>query len=398
VPGEGLDAGCYLQRPYPALRADLSRRGRQAVMQILSGRVFGPGLAPAGTVVEARLDPLQLSMQLTNEQRLSSPLSQLALRNAGFDGAQLEISWTQNGARYALLIDDAALIERLRTQAPAALQPALAALFAQRRKSRVRRGLGLSAVAIWIALPLFALLALFLAARPLAGWIAGFVPLQQEQQLGEMVFRSQAAQLEMIEGTAANAALEQIGARLTQGSRYTYRWHIARQPDLNAFAIPGGHVVVYGGLIEAAADASELAGVLAHEVEHVELRHSLKAMMQQAGLRLAIGAVIGDFGIASEAAGRLSGLQFSRVSEREADTQGLQRLIKAGIDPQGMLRLFAKLDTQQAKGVAPPAWLASHPATPQRIAELQKQIAQQDATLGQPLDIDWTAVQASLGE
>ncbi|WP_428312265.1 M48 family metallopeptidase [Hydrocarboniphaga sp.] len=348
-------------------------------------------------MVEAKLDPLQLSLLLPDGQRLSSPLAQLALRNAGFDGAQLEISWTQDGARYALLIDDSALIEKLRAQAPPALQPALTAVFAQRRRARLHRGLGLSAVAIWIGLPLIALLLLFLAARPLAGWIAGFVPLKQEQQLGEMVFRSQAAQLKMIEGTAANAALEQIGARLTQGSRYTYRWHIARNAQLNAFAIPGGHIVVYSGLIEAADDATELAGVLAHEVEHVELRHSLKAMMQQAGLRLAIAAVIGDFGIASEAAGRLSGLQFSRDSEREADTQGLQRLIASGIDPQGMLRLFAKLDTQ-TQGVAPPAWLNSHPATPQRITGLRQAIERSGARPAQPLSIAWTAVKQSLGE
>lgn len=363
----------------------------------LPGRLFGPGLAPAGTPVGATLDLLQLALPLPGGERLSPPLSQLALRNAGFDGAQLEISWAQGGARYALLIEDAALIERLRLQAPRALQPAIAAVFAQRRNAGLHRGLGLAAIAIWVGLPLFALLLLFLAARPLAGWIAGFVPLKQEQQLGEMVFRSQVAKLDLIEDTAANRAIEQIGERLTRGSRYSYRWHIARQPELNAFAVPGGHIVVYSGLIKAAADASELAGVLAHEVEHVELRHSLKAMMQQAGLRLAIGAVIGDFGFAGEAAGRLSGLQFSRASEREADVQGLKRLVGAGIDPQGMLRLFGKLDTQKA-GTAPPAWLASHPATPQRIAELQQQIRRLDVTPAPPLNLDWTAVQDSIGE
>ncbi|MDB5967626.1 MAG: hypothetical protein JWQ90_76 [Hydrocarboniphaga sp.] len=362
----------------------------------LPGRLFGPALAPAGTVVSATIDALQLVVPLPDGGQLSSPLSRLVLRNAGFDGAQLEMSWPQNVARYALLVDDAGVIERLRQQPPAALQPAITAVFAQRRKARVRRGLGLSAIAIWIGLPLFALLLLFLTARPLAGWLAGFVPLAQEQQLGEWVFKSQAAQLDLIENTAANAAIQQIGARLAPGSRYTYHWHVARQPELNAFAIPGGHIVVYSGLIQAAADADELAGVLAHEIEHVELRHSLKAMMRQAGLRLAIGIVVGDFGVAGEAAGRLSGLQFSCDSEREADVQGLARLDRAGIDPRGMLSLFAKLDAQ-APGTAPPAWLASHPTTPERIAELRKLIDRRSATQLQALDIDWGAVRASIG-
>jgi Zn-dependent protease with chaperone function len=361
----------------------------------LPGRLFGPGLAPAGVVVDARLDAVQLGVELPDGRRLSSPLSQLALRNAGFDGAQLEIAWAQNEARYALLIEEAAAISRLRTEAPNGLQPAINSVLSQRRRAGIRRRLGLSAVAIGLALPLLALLLLFLAARPLAGWVAGFIPLAQERQLGEMVFKAQTPKLDLIENTAANDAIQRIGERLAQGSRYRYRWYITRDASLNAFAIPGGIVVVHSGLIMAADSAEELAGVLAHEIEHVELRHSLKAMMQQAGLRLAIGAVVGDFGIAGDAAGRLSALQFSRDSEREADMRGLDRLIRAGIDPQGMLRLFGKLDAQ-ATGTAAPAWLASHPATPERIEQLRKRIDEIERPSLQPLDLDWPAVQASL--
>jgi len=363
----------------------------------LPGRLFGPGLAAAGVLVSARLDALQLSVALPDGQHLRAPLSQLGLRNAGFDGAQVEIGWVQGEQRHALLIEDAAAVARLLRDAPGGLLAAIAALQVQRRTRGVRRGLGLSAVALWLALPLLALLLLFLAARPLAGWIAGLIPTAQERQLGELVFKAQAVKLDLIQGTAANTALQRIGERLTPGSRYRYRWHIARDASVNAFAIPGGIVVVHSGLIAAAGDAGELAGVLAHEVEHVERRHSLKAMMQQAGLRLAIGAVFGDFGIVGDAAGRLSGLQFSRDSEREADRHAIDRLGAARIEPAGMLRLFAKLDASAA-GAAPPVWLASHPTTPERIERLRQRIAERGFAAHQPLDIDWPAVQSSIGE
>lgn len=364
----------------------------------LPGRLFGPELAPAGVTVRATLDAVQLSLSLNDGRRFAAPLTQLALRRAGFDGAQIELSWSAADARHALLVDDADAIRRLLAGAPEALQPQLTQLGAQRRRAGLRRGLGLSAIAIWLGLPLLALLALLLSARPLAGWVAGLVPLAQEQRLGDAVFQAQrAGGLQLIADGAAQRAVEAIGARLTAGSRYTYRWHVAREPSLNAFAIPGGIVVVHSGLIAAAGSAHELAGVLAHEVEHVERRHSLKALLQQAGLRLAIGAVLGDFGIAGDAAGRLSGLQFSRDNEREADALGLQRLYRCGIDPRGMLRLFAKLDAE-AGGRAPPAWLASHPPTPDRLQQLTRQIGERGPPALRPLDIDWAAVQASLGE
>ena len=366
----------------------------------IPGRLFGPEQPAAGSVVNAAVDIIGLRITTDDGRHLAPTNSQLQLRYAGFDGKHWQLSWSEGDKHWALLFNDETAIAALEREPPAGLRDAVASLVASKRRSTMRRGLGLSAIGLWFALPLLLLIALFFAARPLSGWLAGFVPLKQEVKLGDWFFDQQKTELRLIADTPANAALEAIGTRLSEGSAYPFRWYVVDDPTLNAFAVPGGIIVVHSGLILAADSADELAGVIAHEIEHVEQRHSLRAMLREAGLRLAIAAVIGDFGIAGNAAGQLTGLSFSRDSEREADELGLQRLAKSGIDPDGMLRLFAKLDAQsesESKGKAPPAWLSSHPTTPERIARLRERIGQLPSTPRRPLDIDWQAVQSSLG-
>ena len=89
-------------------------------------------------------------------------------------------------------------------------------------------------------------------------------------------------------------SVQQIGERLTRGSRYRYQWHVARDPSLNAFAIPGGHVYVNTGLIKNADNAAELAGVMAHEISHVLARHSTEQISRQYGLSVLAGVVLGQ--------------------------------------------------------------------------------------------------------
>lgn len=352
-------------------------------------RVFGAGLPAAGTPVEVEIDALQLS--ILDERPRRVPLSQLSLRAAGFNDRQWELSWNDAGGPRALMLEDPAAIAALRSSAPPPLAAAIAALDRQARRGRGLRALAISAVGLWLLLPLLALVALIAAAGPIGGWIAGHVPIEHERRLGDWAFEAMRRQLELVQGTTANDALETIGAKLTAGSAYDYRWYIARDASLNAFAVPGGIVVVYTGLIRAADSAEALAGVLAHEIEHVERRHSLKAMVHQAGLRVALAAVVGDVGIAGEAAGRLAGLRFSRDNEREADLLALRRLERAGIDSGGMLRIFEKLG---AGGAAAPAWLSTHPGSEERLARLRAHIGQ--ARAAPPLPIDWAQVQASL--
>jgi predicted Zn-dependent protease len=170
---------------------------------------------------------------------------------------------------------------------------------------------------------------------------------------------------------------------------------VAIDPRLNAFAVPGGHVVVYTGLLLAADSAEEVAGVLAHEVQHVEMRHALKNLLHNLGWRALLALALGDFsgGVWTGMAEHLGQLGYSRDLEHQADLGGLAALRRAGIAPEGIASFFAKLSRQGGGQID---LLSTHPASSARMQALQRAMAAQGAYTASPLPYDWRALQASL--
>jgi predicted Zn-dependent protease len=180
-----------------------------------------------------------------------------------------------------------------------------------------------------------------------------------------------------------------IGNRLAaRGSdvRQEFEFFMMRDPQINAFALPGGFIGVHTGLIMAAQSESEMAGVIAHEISHVTQRHIARMInnqqstqwMELAALAIAILAARSNSQV-GEAVGAIGSglavqqqLNFSRDFEREADRIGLQLLEKAGFDPQGMAAFFERLQraTRVYEGGAP-SYLRTHPVTFERIADMQ---------------------------
>jgi predicted Zn-dependent protease len=154
-------------------------------------------------------------------------------------------------------------------------------------------------------------------------------------------------------------------------------------------------VVVNTGLIQAADSAEEVAGVLAHEVQHVELRHTLKNIIHSLGLRAALSLALGDIGSTAlgDFAANLGELKFSRDLESEADSQGLAALKRAGIAPQGMVTFFDKLRKQE--GASPPALLSTHPASEERMQTLEAMLREQGSWPTTPLPYDWQVVKTA---
>jgi predicted Zn-dependent protease len=144
---------------------------------------------------------------------------------------------------------------------------------------------------------------------------------------------------------------------------------------VNAFALPGGVIVVNTGLIDLTSRPEELAGVLAHEVQHVELRHSVRGLVKSLGLRGLFAFATGDIGgtLLGEAAVGITDLKFSRDDESEADRMGLDSLIAADIDPSGMPAFFEKMGKHT--GDAPVAFVSSHPLSADREAALRARAA-----------------------
>ena len=166
--------------------------------------------------------------------------------------------------------------------------------------------------------------------------------------------------------------------------RYTIKV-IDDPKQINAFAVPGGFLYVYSGLLLIAEDEAELAGILAHEIGHIVGRHSANQLAAQFGLDLLVGITLGEDPYQlGEMAGQLSGARFSRDDENEADRFGVKYTIAADYDPRGLIDFFAKLKKMESSRSSDLEKLfASHPPTGERIQQIEKLIAKYGAAEGQ---------------
>jgi hypothetical protein len=171
----------------------------------------------------------------------------------------------------------------------------------------------------------------------------------------------------MVESGPAYDALQTIGRRLTRPGE-TLQFHLAERPDINAFAAPGGVVVVHTALMRQARSAEEVAGVLAHEIAHVELRHSLQQIVRSAGLQVIAAALFGDYTALGRWAAQLGALKFSRDAEREADQRALERLAEARIDPAACWPFPHPGPCRRRTGRSPPCCPPTRQCRTQRLA------------------------------
>jgi len=242
-----------------------------------------------------------------------------------------------------------------------------------------------------IGLPVLLLVLVVSQAGRLIDWAVDRIPVETEIRLGQEAAAQQRTRLALWDDHPAAATVRELGKRLTQGSKYPFEFHVVRDPAVNAFAMPGGFVVMNSGLIERADSAEEVAGVLAHEVQHVERRHGLRGLVHAAGLGVGLRLVLGEVGgsLAASWAEDLEGLRFSRTQESDADRAGVDALLRAGIDPRGMATFFRKLAKE---GGNVPALLSSHPASEDRFAAVDARIPKDRRF--DPVDVDWKALRA----
>jgi hypothetical protein len=219
---------------------------------------------------------------------------------------------------------------------------------------------------------------------------------EQDVQLGKEAAAQVERQMPVIRDGALQDYVEGIGRKLSsspKADKYPYTFKLVNDPSINAFALPGGPTYVHTGLIRAAENEAQLAGVMAHEIAHVALRHGTnqasKANLLQLPAMLA-GAVVGNGSILGQLAQVGVGLglnsvllKYSRDAERQADLLGAQMLAQAGYNPIEMARFFEKLAAQG--GSRGPAWFSSHPDPGDRMKLVQEEIRtlpQRDYSVG----------------
>ena len=207
----------------------------------------------------------------------------------------------------------------------------------------------------------------------------------EEVQLGKQFSREIEKEMKMYTDPIVTAYIDQLGQHLANHSQrrnITYHFKVVNTEVVNAFAVPGGYLYVNIGLIRAAENESELAGVIGHEIGHVVGKHGVKQMTRQLGLAAVAQLALGED--QSKLEQMVAGLatngvltKYSRDAEREADMYAVQEMYDAGIDPEGMATFFEKLrNLQKSKPSRLQQMFATHPLTTERITAVRSQIAQ----------------------
>ena len=323
------------------------------------------------------------------------PLAECQLELGGASG---RMWFCRNRARDLTLFSEAAGFEQaLRERRE--LAQAVSAISDARRKSRTRG----RAFVLGLLLAL-ALLGWggFLALRQAGRASVTMLPRSVDEQLGELAIEHMDLGGRVLDDPTLAAGVKEIVDRLARQVEpgFTFRVRVVDSSVVNAFALPGGFVVVYTGLIRAAREPAQLAGVLAHELAHVTERHGMQRIAQSLGVVAAVQLLFGDVsGLAAIAVqvlreGAIN--SYSREQEREADREGVRILRAAQIDPSALADFFALLAERQGSTPRAVAWLGTHPDLHERI-EAVRRAAQTQPTRTVPFALPWEEMQRRAG-
>jgi predicted Zn-dependent protease len=263
-------------------------------------------------------------------------------------------------------------IQALTVSAPGIIR----AMQAAYPRAKVRGQAQTTRFALWSLAALAVAAVVYAVGAPVAAnWAAERVPPSWEVALGRGIstdFAAPAKQCADSEVRAATGAVLKTLTSALQRSPYEFSVVIVRDTMVNAFAAPGGFVIVFSGLIAAAETPEQFAGVMAHEIQHITHRHTTRSILREAPLRIALASLFG--GTSAETATSLIGsigvLRYRRADESEADREGLRLLQNAGVDPHGMVEFMRLLERRGGLGASIPTYLSSHPATAERVASL----------------------------
>ncbi len=199
------------------------------------------------------------------------------------------------------------------------------------------------------------------------------LPPEMDAKLGDPMFEGMKADLTFDE--ARSATLQAFADKLVIAPTFKLRLHLVKDDQVNAFAMPGGHIVVYTGILDKMKEPGELVGLLSHEGTHVEKRHSTRGIARNLSGTLFLSLLFGDMGglasVLAQKGDELKGLSYSRDLETEADTIGMRRMHANSVDPQGMVKLLELLEREAEDMPEGASFLSSHPLTKDRLSTAQ---------------------------
>lgn len=241
----------------------------------------------------------------------------------------------------------------------------------------------------------------------LVNWVSLFqierVSNETEKKLGDLFWESIKKTENVIKDKDVVNSIDSIVNRICEGSeleRKSIQVHILKSADVNAFALPGGHLVVLSGLINDADSPEALAGVLAHEIAHIERKHVSKRLVKELGMTALAGMASGGAGgeVVRQAVKTLSSSAFDRKMEKEADLKSVDYMVNAEIDPIPFSELMDHFAEDQPELLSDLSWLSTHPDSKERALYIREYAEKKDYTVKTLLyPSTWEALQHKLG-
>lgn len=213
------------------------------------------------------------------------------------------------------------------------------------------------------------------------GWNL-FTP-EQDIQIGQRASARVGRQVLLLNDARVDNYLDALGKKLAgyaPGYKYPYQYRCVNDQNINAFALPGGFIYINRGVIEAADDEAQLAGVMAHETSHVALRHGTNEVSKAEAWRIplgllgaagGLGGLIGEVGAGFTLDSII--LKYSRDDETQADVMGTQILYDSGYDPRALTQFFEKIEAE-TKGKQPAQFFSDHPNPGNRIGRIDEEV------------------------
>ena len=369
-----------------------------------NGLCFGDEFPASGTPCLVHVEGQGLTIAFLSDREEGESrsefveFSELTISAGGLDHNQLVAAWASSAGQRTLYLKSPELIRAFRQVAPAHLSQPLEQAAEQvrqvRQRHRVVWGLvGGSVLAV--------MLSLWFGSDVLVELAVNRIPVEWEQKLGESAYREFLTGQDVMKDGLAVGAVKEMTQRLASHvphNPYRFDVTVVKSDVVNAFALPGGYVVVFTGLMKKADSPEEVAGVLAHELNHVLQRHGLERIIKQLGFVAVVSIVLGNppglGGVMKQLGIELMTLKFGRAQETEADTTGLDLLHRAKVNPEGMITFFQRLAEKDDGRVE---WLSTHPMSSARADHLKARLAEMPKQTSEPFSFEWSKVRDALG-
>lgn len=366
-------------------------------MEPLTGVIF---FGTGGTPVTATLTVQGgiLRARTIDGRMVELPCRDLDLDIGGASGRM--VYCRARSTNVTVCCDDPRFLSMLRTGAAGDLDTVVNALETRLRRTARRNRLT------------FGIAAIVLVLLGIAGWwiptrgishAVNALPLSVDRKIGDAAMEALGIDGTTVRDPVVMHAIQEMIDRLAAQASvrgFDYRFQVIEHDEVNAFALPGGQIVVFTGLLRRAERPEQVAGVLAHEIAHVTARHGLQGFVRAAGLWVLLRWLAGDTGTSLVTAGAAQAMinGYSRSQERAADAEGARMMAAAGLDPRALRDFFVMLRNEPgAELPGAVAWLSTHPALGERIEALDALIPTLPRGATRPLTADWNAVRAALG-